>query len=195
MTQKEKFYIFTGIDRTLIGRDFLDKNYGPIGFRIGYVRTNPTSMAALNFLLENLEKKFDTRLVITSGRREHPAYCEEYLKYNGLKYDKPLFFTRFVAGPRGEKIVDFLEEQGTTPIEFHKAPLYVRFLKYFKDNPDFNNYVVIDEPKADISKYIPKQQYHKVNKRKGLTFSDSAEILESQNIDFEFPAPKTQKGE
>ena len=57
MTQKEKFYIFTGIDRTLIGRDFLDKNYGPIGFRIGYVRTNPTSMAALNFLLENLEFK------------------------------------------------------------------------------------------------------------------------------------------
>ena len=197
MAQKEKFYVFSGIEHTLIGTDYLNDMYGPVGFRLGYVKTDKDCMAALNSLLAGLEEKFDTVLVITSGKREHPEGCLEYLKYNGLKYDKPIFFTKYVAGPRGEKIVDFLEAQGTTPLEFHKAPLYVKFLKYFKDNPDFNNYVVLDRPNPDISKYIPHSQYKKVNTRKGLTMKDTADVLASQGIKLQLPEPqeKKQKGE
>mgnify|MGYP003298250065 CR=1 FL=1 len=53
-----------------------------------------------------------------------------------------------------EKVVDFLESQGASPLEFHTAPLYVRFIKNFKDNPDFKNYVVVDGNSAKLSKYM-----------------------------------------
>ncbi len=195
MTEKEKFYVFSGIDHTLMGTDYLKKYYGKIGFRFGYVRTDKYCMETLNYLLESLEEKFDTVLVITSGKRENPGACLEYLKYNGLRYDKPIFFTKFVAGPRGEKIVDFLEEQGTTPLEFHKAPLYVKMLKYFKDNPDFKNYVVLDQPKAEISKYIPSSQYKKVNPRIGLTLKDANSVLIQNGIEPKIPEKPSQKGE
>lgn len=192
MTEKEKFYVFSGIDHTLIGTDYLNTMYGPEGMRLGYIRTDRDCMSALNALLAGLEEKFDTVLVITSGKRENQSACLEYLKYNGLKYDKPIFFTKFIAGPRGEKIIDFLEEQGTTPLEFHKAPLYVKMLKYFKDNPDFNNYVVLDQSKPDISKYIPRSQYKKVNSRTGLTMNDTADILASNGIELNLEEPDKQ---
>ena len=192
MTEKEKFYVFSGIDHTLIGTDYLNRMYGPEGMRLGYIRTDRDCMSALNALLAGLEEKFDTVLVITSGKRENQSACLEYLKYNGLKYDKPIFFTKFIAGPRGEKIIDFLEEQGTTPLEFHKAPLYVKMLKYFKDNPDFNNYVVVDKSKPDISKYIPRSQYKKVNSRTGLTMNDTADILASNGIEPNLEEPDKQ---
>ena len=192
MTEKEKFYVFSGIDHTLIGTDYLNTMYGPEGMRLGYIRTDRDCMSALNALLAGLEEKFDTVLVITSGKRENQSACLEYLKYNGLEYDKPIFFTKFIAGPRGEKIIDFLEEQGTTPLEFHKAPLYVKMLKYFKDNPDFNNYVVLDQSKPDISKYIPRSQYKKVNSRTGLTMNDTADILASNGIELNLEEPDKQ---
>lgn len=192
MTEKEKFYVFSGIDHTLIGTDYLNRMYGPEGMRLGYIRTDRDCMSALNALLAGLEEKFDTVLVITSGKRENQSACLEYLNYNGLEYDKPIFFTKFIAGPRGEKIIDFLEEQGTTPLEFHKAPLYVKMLKYFKDNPDFNNYVVLDQSKPDISKYIPRSQYKKVNSRTGLTMNDTADILASNGIELNLEEPDKQ---
>ena len=189
---KEKFYVFSGIEHNLTGTDYLNRYYGAAGVDYGYVFANKHCMSALNKLLESLEEKYDTTLVITSGKRENPNYCIEYLNYNGLKYDKPIYFTKFVAGPRGEKIVDFLEEQGASPLEFHKAPLYVKFLKYFKDNPDFKNYVVLDIPQANISKYIPASQLKKLNPRAGLTIKDTAEILAKHNIELKLDEP--QKG-
>lgn len=195
MTEKEKFYVFSGIDHTLMGTDYLNRMYGPEGMMYGYIRTDKYCMDTFNYLLESLEEKFDTVLVITSGKRENPNACLEYLKYNGLRYDKPIFFTKFIAGPRGEKIVDFLEEQGTTPLEFHKAPLYVKMLKYFKDNPDFKNYVVLDQPNAEISKYIPRSQYKKVNPRNGLTLKDANSILIQNGIEPKITEKTSQKGE
>ncbi len=183
MTEKEKFYVFSGIEHTLMGKEYIDKYYGPAGMQFGYVKTDETCMNALNYLLAKLEEKYDTVLVITSNKRSCQESCLSYLDYNGLKYDKPIFFTKFVAGERGEKIVDFLEHQNASPLAFHTAPLYVKLIKYFKDNPDFKNYVVLDEPKREISKYIPASQYKKVSKKKGLSRQDADEILIANGIE------------
>ena len=100
----------------------------------------------------------------------------------GLEYNKPMFFTKYVSGPRGEKVVEFLESQGAGPLTFHTAPLYVRFLKNFKDNPDFKNYVVIEGGKKQLSKYVPASQIKKVSPKTGLTKKDVDQVLEAHGI-------------
>lgn len=192
--KKEKFYVFSGINRTLMGDDYLDYYYGPFGVTYGYLKPDPHSMNALNALLELLEQKYDTKLVITSRRRENPTICENYLKTFGLKYDKPIFFTPLFDGDRGSKIVTFLESQNVSPLEYHKLPLYVRFFKYFKDNPDFKNYVVLDEKNSSMTKYIPASQFVAVNRRKGLTIQDAEKITKAHGIGFTLPESE-QKAE
>lgn len=176
-TKKEKFYLFTGIDETLIGKDFVKRFYRSVPFVYGGYIPDPDCVKALNYLIKGLEQKYDVRLVITSKRRRNEVSCENYLKLYGLDYHKPMYFTKFISGDRGEKIVDFLEEQGASPLTFHTAPLYVRFLKNFKDNPDFKNYLVIEGGNKNISKYIPKSQFLKVGRQKGLTRDDATFAL------------------
>ena len=174
---KPKFYIFTGIEKTLISKRWIDKYTG--GKEIyGEVIPDPACMHALNCLIEGLEEKFDVRLVVTSKRREYPLDCESFLREHGkLKYDKPLYFTKFIDGPRGEKILNFLSQRGAYPLTYHTAPFYVRFLKNLKDNPDFKNYVVIQNGHREMSKFIPKSQIKRVSFEKGLTQEISDEIL------------------
>lgn len=180
--QKPIFYIFSGIEHTLVSKNYFQDYYKGCRYIHGDIRPDPDCMKSLNYLIENLETKFDTRLVITSKKRFNPESCDNYLRIYGLKYDKPIFFTKYVAGPRGEKIVDFLEQEGASPLTFHTAPLYVRFLKNFKDNPDFGNYVVIEGALKNLSRYIPQSQIHKVRYKTGLTFEDANTILQSHGI-------------
>lgn len=175
---KPKFYIFLGIEKTIVTKDWIDK-YANGRQVYGDILPDPACMHTLNCLIDGLEEKFDVRLVITSKRREYPHQCEQYLKRGGLQYNKPMFFTRFVEGARGEKIVDFLDSQGASPLTYHTAPFYVRFLKNLKDNPDFKNYVVIQNGHPFMSKYIPKSQIKKVGYRQGLTQDIADKILEA----------------
>ena len=134
--RKEKFYVFSGIEKTLISQNFIDAYYSGVPKVHGDIIPDPTCMKALNYLLRELEQKYDVRLVITSQKRSDPRYCENYLKTYGLDYHKPIFYTKYVSGTRGEKIVDFLDEQGASPLTYHTSPLYVRFLKKFKGVSD-----------------------------------------------------------
>lgn len=181
--RKEKFYVFSGIEKTLISKNFIDAYYSGVPHVHGEIAPDPTCMRALNYLLKELEQKYDVRLVITSKKRFDPSECEHYLNLYGLDYHKPIFYTKYVSGPRGEKIVDFLEEQGASPLTFHTAPLYVRFLKNFKENPDFKNYVVLEGGNRSISKYIPKEQITKIDKRRGFSMLEATEILLKHGIE------------
>ena len=67
-----------------------------------------------------------------------------------------------------------------------------RLVQHIKDNPDFKNYVVLDIPQTNISKYIPASQFKKLNPRAGLTMKDTAEILAKHNIELQLDKP--QKG-
>lgn len=192
--KKEKFYVFSGINRILMGDEYLKRQYGAIGMAYGYLTPDRHSMEALNALLENLEKKYDTRLVITSKRNERTAESDKFLRKYGLKYDKPIFFAPVGAEERGERIVSYLESLEVSPLEYHKLPLYAKFFKYFKDNPDFKNYVVLDQNNLSIAKYIPHTQFVGINKHRGLTMKDVEKIVKSQNIEFTLPESE-QKAE
>jgi hypothetical protein len=181
--QKPIFYVFSGIEKTLVSRNFLNRYYNGLSDIYGVVKADPDCIEALDFLLDSLDEKFDARLVITSKMRREESNCVNYLKLlNNLKHNKPILFTKFVDGPRGEKIVDFLDSQNASPLEFHKAPFYIKFLKNLKDNPDFKNYVVIDGKRNYLSKYIPSSQMKIVSHKKGFTIEDAAEILKQHQI-------------
>lgn len=192
--KKEIFYVFTSINHTLMGEDFLDYYYGELGMTYGYLRPDRHSMKALNSLLENLEKKYDTKLVIASKRNERPTETDKYLRKYGLNYDKPIFFAPVGAGERGDRIVSYLESLEVSPLEYHKLPLYAKLFKYFKDNPDFKNYVVLDQGNLSMLKYIPQSQFVAVNRRKGLTMKDAEKIAKTHGIEFTLPESE-QKAE
>ncbi len=182
-TQKPIFYVFSGIERTLISQDWIRSHYSG-GMVIGDPFADKNCIEALDYLLENLEQKYDVKLVITSKKRHDPGSCENFLKtLSHLKYDKPIFYTKFVAGNRGEKILDFLEEQNASPLTYHTLPLYARLLNKFKDNPDFKNYVVIDGGAKKLSRYIPDSQLVKVGQRYGFTKDNADKILNANGIE------------
>lgn len=189
---KEKFYVFSGIEKTLISQNFIDAYYGRGSYVHGDMAPDPNCIRALNDLIASLSTKYDVKLVITSKKRSDESRCEHYLKMYGLNPDTPVFFTKYIEGPRGEKIVDFLEAQGATPLTFHTAPLYVRFLKNFKDNPDFKNYVVIEGGHKQLSRYIPQSQIKHVSSKTGFTQKDADEIMLANGIEPSF-LPKNQK--
>ena len=181
--QKPIFYVFSGIEKTLVSKNFLNTYYRGMSHIYGLVKADPNCIEALDFLLDSLDEKFDARLVITSKMRREESNCENYLRLNNLKHSKPILFTKFVDGPRGEKIVDFLDSQNASPLEFHKAPFYIQFIKNLKDNPDFKNYVVIDGKRSYLSKYIPASQMKIVDFKNGFTMEDATEILKQHQIE------------
>ena len=187
--QKPKFYVFSGIENTLVSKNFIKAYYSGMPGIYGDIRPDPTCINALDYLLDHLEEKFDTKLVITSKRRISPDSCEHYLRLNNLQYNKPIFFTRYINGPRGEKIIDFLDREKATPLTYHTAPFYIRFLKNLKSNPDFNNYVVIDGKNRHFSKYIPHSQIKIVSRATGFTLEDADKILYQNGITL---APQTE---
>jgi hypothetical protein len=180
---KEKFYVFSGIEKTLISQNFIDSYYRGCPAFHGTMAPDPRCIRSLNDLISSLSEKYDVKLVITSKKRSDPDSCLHYLKMYGLNPDTPVFFTKYIDGPRGEKVIDFLESQGASPLEFHTAPLYVRFLKNFKDNPDFKNYIVIEGGNKKLSRYIPSSQIKRVSQKTGLTQNDVDEILIANGIE------------
>ena len=146
-TMREQYFIFLDIDGTLIDQEYGQLSCGPY-FSFGENLTlNPESIEALNILINSLEQKYDTRLVITSGRRENLHACVRNLYDNGLKYDRPITCTPFEDGRRGQKIVDFM--MTSSEPRFPKVQKLVNFiLKRYADH-DYKNYVVLEN---DVSK-------------------------------------------
>ena len=163
---KQPYYVFMDIDGTLWDKNYASFIHGPFVPEIQIPRLKPESVNAINVMLENLEERFDTRLVITSGHRSDMAYCVNHLKLNGLKWDKPILCTPFTPGDRGEKIVDFMINEGQTRFTYPTlGNLFSRILYTQKDNQDFTNYVVIDDNKKLISKQIPPERRIITNKK------------------------------
>lgn len=176
---KQPYYVFMDIDGTLWDMEHATRVHGPFVPEIQIPRLKPESVAAINVMLENLEEKFDTKLVITSGHRSDMAYCVRHLKLNGLKWDKPILCTPFTPGKRGEKIVNFMMDEGQTRFTYPTiGNLFERILYTKRNNQDFKNYVVIDDNKKAISKHIPPERRIVTNKRDGaLTFDQVINYL------------------
>ena len=177
--KKQPYYVFMDIDGTLWDIESARSVHGPFLPEIALPTLKTESVAAINIMLENLEKRFDTKLVITSRHRSNMVECVNYLRFNGVTYYKPIYCTAFRPGLRGEKIVDFMENQGEKPFTYPTlGNLFERILYTKRNNQDFKNYVVIDDNKKAISKHIPPERRIVTNKRDGaLTFDQVINYL------------------
>lgn len=115
---KEKFYIFLDIDGVLWDWKYI-KSLTCKGERKqgGQIKEfNPESIKALNFLLDELNKKFDCKLVVSSTWRSDMARTIEQLYKCGLKYDGKIYATPNCGKPhqRAKEIKIFLSLQNAS---------------------------------------------------------------------------------
>ena len=167
--KKEQYYIFLDVDGTLWDNTWASQFYGPFTpyinpeTFIGPLKSE--SVQALNFLISSIEKHHNVSLIITSKRRQNMPRCIEFLHNQGLTYDKPIFCTKYSSGPRGQKIIDYMTEQGETALSYQNKGFIERVLFNFANN-DFKNYVVLDDNVSPLKKFIPESRMLLTNKEK-----------------------------
>lgn len=179
---KPNYYIFCGIDGVLWDIESGYTIHGPYLDAIENPVLKKESVQALNLLLKSLEQTFDTKLVITSPRRRNLADCATYLSANHLEYDKPLFATKYVEGPRGEKILGFMEDENNAPKRvLSLGERLFEMVGKKTENGNFSNYVVLEDNKKCIKNQIPAERTIKTNmKKSALSIRDVISYL-SQN--------------
>ena len=180
-TMREQYFVFLDIDGTLIDLKYGQRICGPY-FEFGENSVlNPESIKALNLLLESLEQKYDTRLVITSGRRKNLAPCVKNLYENGLKYDHAITCTPLTPERRGQKIVDFMMTSSMP--RYPKIQKAVDFIMKRYADHGYKNYVVLENNTSKIRYEIPPERRIIANsKKKALQPEQIVKYLRSNNI-------------
>lgn len=184
--EKQPYYIFMNIGGTLWDIEHIENVHGPFVNGIDRHILKPASVEAMNLLIDSLEEQFDTKLVITSSDRKDFAECVRHLKYNGLKYDKPIFRTAVSGLSRGYAIVDYLSTNKEAPLTYPKLKtIFGRIIYNNNESPnDFKNYVVLESIEKRISKEIPKSRRIITNMHKALTDEQVIDFLTKNNIPF-----------
>ncbi|MFW6008815.1 MAG: HAD domain-containing protein [archaeon] len=165
---KKDFYIFLDIDGVLWDWPFLKKGIknGSIK-RGGIVKDlNKNCIFALNKLISNLNKKYNTHLVISSSWRLNMTHTIKTLYDHGLKYNGFIDRTKFLKSRiRGLEIK-----------------------QYLNNKVNKRNYVVIDDETSDIYPFIPKEKVIKTNLYQSLNnnhIKKYLKILNKNNIEKE----------
>lgn len=189
--EKEKFYIFLDIDGTLYTQHDIHE-FTPAGYPI-YLSVdfwpkdcNSESRDAFNKIIDTLEEKYDTEVVIVSRKRKDMQMCEHYLKeIYQLHISKPLQKTPYIEGERFDKIIDYIENNcGMYP----KTKSIIRNFLHRKHLT--SNYVIIDDDTSAkdmettlLSKIFDSENYIHVNgKRNSLRMYQADEFLKSRNL-------------
>ena len=180
-TMREQYFVFLDIDGTLVDLRYGQYRRGPF-FSFGENSVlNPESIEAVNLLLESLEQKYDTRVVLTSGRRKDLASCVEHLYENGLKYDRAISCTPLTEGRRGQKIVDYMMTSSLPRYpKLQKVVDYI--LRRYADH-GYKNYVVIENDTSKIRFEIPPERRIKTNaKKRALQPEQIIKYLKANNL-------------
>lgn len=180
-TMREQYFIFLDIDGTLVDFEYGQRVRGPF-FSFGENTVlNPESIEALNLLIQSLEQTYDTRLVLTSGRRENLRACVRNLFENGLKYDRPITCTPLEPGRRGQKIVDFMMTS-SMPRHPRLQKVVDYLLRRYADH-GYKNYVVLENDASKIRYEIPPERRIMTNaKKRALQPYQVEKYLKANNI-------------
>ena len=189
--EKEKFYIFLDIDGTLYTQQDI-RERTPAGFPM-YIsedfwpqNCNAESRDSFNKIIDTLEQKYDTEVVIVSRKRKDMQMCEHYLKeVYKLHISKPLQKTPYIDGERSDKIINYIENDcGLYP----KTRNIIKNLLNRKKLT--TNYVIIDDDTFAkdmrttlLSNIFGEENYiHVHGKRSSLRMSQADEFLKSKNL-------------
>lgn len=154
---KTKFYIFLDIDGVMYDWDYIitQVNSGRIKMGGQLNEFKPNSVNALNYLISQLNKTYDVKLVISSTWRSHMPSTIKVLKDNGLIYSNEFERTPFGdPSKRGEQILEFLKH---------------------KQNYKF---VIIDDEMFDYKKYFDSKSIIKTEMfHSALSMKDVCDFL------------------
>lgn len=189
---RERYFIFLDIDGTLIDLKYGQHVRGPF-FNFGEnTILNPESIEALNILIDSLEQKYDTTLVITSGRRKNLHQCVKNLYDNGLKYDKPITCTTLEDGRRGQKIIDHMMTSSSPKLPNIKK--FVDFILRRYADQGYKNYVVLENDVSKIRYEIPPERRIITNEKKqALQPYQVEKYLKTNNLPIKLPEDITQQ--
>lgn len=191
-TMREQYFIFLDIDGTLVDFEYGQRVRGPF-FSFGENTVlNPESIEALNLLIQSLEQTYDTRLVLTSGRRENLRACVRNLFENGLKYDRPITCTPLEPGRRGQKIVDFMMTS-SMPRHPRLQKVVDYLLRRYADH-GYKNYVVLENDASKIRYEIPPERRIMTNaKKRALQPCQVEKYLKANNLPVKYPEDLAQQ--
>ena len=147
--EREKFYIFLDIDGTLYTQKDIYRstsNGFPVYMSESYwpEDCNNESRDAFNKIINTLEQKYDTEVVIISRKRKNMDLCEHYLKeVYKLQIAKPLKCTPYIDGTRANKIIGYLQNN------YQLFPKTKNLFNNFLNRRNLtSNYGVIDDDTA-----------------------------------------------
>jgi len=133
---KEKFYVFLDIDGVLWDWDVLDEmgqSTSPNGSCIDLFCKS--SVEALQFLCDELQKQYEIDLVITSSGWDKLNELVPLLHRHGFAFPKETHTTRFIDRKRTLEIQDYLQ-----------------------DKKNAQNYVIVDDETIDIKEHFNCEQ-------------------------------------
>ena len=134
----KNFYVFLDIDGVMYDWDYITEEINAGRVKRGGIvkKLKPESVNALNYLVSNLEKRYNTQIVISSTWRNNLERAAEILKANGFECKNEITGTPISLSPekRGEEILEFLKE---------------------KQNYDF---VIIDDEMFDFKKHFSEDK-------------------------------------
>ena len=161
----KSFYIFLDIDGVLYDWDFIINEVESGRMQRGcFIKTfKPESMYALNYLIQELSKNFDVKLVISSTWRCNLPFTIDTLKNNGLVYNKTIEATP-ISDPakRGEQIITYLNNKKNYDFVIIDDE-YFDFKKHFDSNKIiktemFHSALTISQVKTFLTKYQSLQK-------------------------------------
>jgi FMN phosphatase YigB (HAD superfamily) len=154
---KGNFYIFLDIDGVLWDWKFLLSKKATNTNRGIMTKFNPESIKALNFLISETEKEYDTKLVLSSTWRYYFEKAKKILQNNNVLKSENLDKTPSLRRrQRGLEILKYLQDH-----------------KYNKEKDKF---LIIDNQNFDFKKYFKQ---NKIIKTSIMNNSLSQEMVES----------------
>jgi hypothetical protein len=164
---KQNFYIFLDIDGVLWDEHFISKIIKS-GIRLkqddsisNYFK--PSSMRALNFLINTLKEHFEVILVISSNKRMDMQKTVLQLKNNGLTKVNKIDHTPVL-------LESFDMDRG------------LEIKNYLTGKPNNQNHCVIDDEINDITPYIKKENIIKTSDQKALSLTQVKEFLKREQV-------------
>lgn len=120
--KKENFYVFLDFDGVLNDFRTIPSIFKLGGFLVSSKDTNTFnkgSIDAVNYLLETLSTKYNTKLVLSTTWRRNPEKAKQVLYNNGLNYDGEIDCTpRYRGRKRAFEILKYLVDHEHNKINF-----------------------------------------------------------------------------
>lgn len=130
----KNFYIFLDIDGVMYDWDWVisEINAGRMKRGEFNYKFKPESINALNYLIKQLEKTYNVKLVISSTWRGNMPQTIKILKDNGLIYNDKIERTPiYDPALRGNQIMDFLSDKQNYNFVIIDDEMF-NFKKFFK---------------------------------------------------------------